>query len=114
MKRLLQTLYLTASIIGVTPAHADSYVWLCRDHHKNSPVTLDTGQDDDCSGSTTPCTITWRGVTWRNVKQGEDCKANYLGTENGVDIDLCTATQGVADLTVGKESFDCQMPRSKR
>jgi hypothetical protein len=75
------------------------------------PAVLDTGSKDDCNGETTSCIIKWRGTTFRNVKMGEGCRADYIATDNGVKVDLCTATQGVADLTIGNVKFDCRMRR---
>jgi hypothetical protein len=48
------------------------------------------------------------------VKETGDCKANFVATRDGVTVELCAATQGVADLTVGKETFECQMPGRER
>ena len=110
MLRLLLATAMSVALIGST--QAATYTYLCRDHKKSYPVVLDTGSKDDCGdGETTPCTIKWRGTTFRNVKTGEGCRAEYIGTENGVDVDLCTATQGVADLTIGDAKFACQMRR---
>jgi hypothetical protein len=60
------------------------------------------------------CTITWRGKTYSNVKVGEGCRYDFRTTTNGVTVDLCTATQGAADLTIGNSKFDCQMPLRDR
>jgi hypothetical protein len=88
---------------------------MCRVHQKLYPVTLTTPNEGDC-GPYMECdlsggTITWRGVTFRNVSgTQEECKAKFTATRNGVTVELCTATQGAADLTVGSDTFDCQMP----
>jgi hypothetical protein len=108
MKNLLVATAMAVAMIEA--AHAATYTYMCRDHHKLYPVTLDTGKDDNCDGATTSCTIMWRGTKFQNVKQGEGCRAEYLATENGVSVDLCTATQGVADLKIGNTTFNCQMP----
>jgi hypothetical protein len=110
MKNLLVATAMAVAMIEA--AHAATYTYMCRDHHKRYPVTLDTGKNDTCDGATTSCTIMWRGTKFQNVKQGEGCRAEYLATDNGVSVDLCTATQGVAVLKIGNKTFDdCQMPR---
>ncbi|MGY4428468.1 hypothetical protein ACVWWO_000945 [Bradyrhizobium sp. F1.13.1] len=109
MVRLLLVTAMSVALIGST--QAATYTYMCRDHNKAYPIVLDTGSKDDCDGETTPCTIKWRGTTFRNVKMGEGCRADYIATDNGVKVDLCTATQGVADLTIGNAKFDCQMRR---
>ena len=35
-------------------------------------------------------------------------------TRDGVTAELCTATQGVADLKIGKATFECQMRQRAR
>jgi hypothetical protein len=109
MKNLLVAAAMAVAMIQAAPAA--TYTYMCRDHHKLYPATLDTGKDDSCDGATTSCTLIWRGSKFQNVKQGEGCCAEYLATDNGVSVDLCTATQGVADLTIDKTTFKCQMPR---
>jgi hypothetical protein len=97
-------------------AGAITYTYICKDHHKSYPVTLtDPGtqaEDQDCGSAS--CTITFRGKTYPNVKAVDECRYGFRTTNNGITVDLCTATQGVATLTVGNKSFDCQMPRSER
>ena len=56
-------------------------------------------------------TITWRGTTFQNVKLGDGCRYNFVATRDGVTAELCTATKGVADLKIGKDTFECQMRR---
>jgi bifunctional non-homologous end joining protein LigD len=107
MVRLLLATAMSVALIGST--QASTYTYMCRDHNKSYPVVLDTGSKDDCDGES--CTIKWRGTTFRNVKMGGGCRYNYFTTDNGVKVDLCTATQGVADLTIGNAKFDCQMRR---
>jgi hypothetical protein len=113
MKKLLRTAYIvTGTIIAATSAHAAAvtYTYMCQDHHKTYPVTLnDPGTSDMCDPET--CTITWRGKTYPNVKLGEGCRYDFRTTDNGVIVDLCTATQGVADLAIGNKKFECQMPK---
>ena len=63
--------------------------------------------------NTSKNTITWRGTVYRNVKPiGQDnvneCAKECFG--NG-KVRLNTATQGVADLSVGKDTFDCDLVR---
>jgi len=117
MTKLLIALATTVALVG--PAHAKTYTYMCRMGHKLYPVTLTTPNEGDCSSPYSVCdlsggTITWRGVTFRNVSgTQEDCKAKFTATRDGVTIELCTATQGSANLTVGKDTFECEMPESR-
>jgi hypothetical protein len=120
MTKLLIALATTVALVG--GAHAKTYTYMCRVHHKLYPVTITTPNEGDCSRPYSVCdlgggTITWRGVTFRNVSATqEDCKAKFTATRNGVTVELCTATQGAAGLTVGgntdenTDEFECQMP----
>lgn len=110
MKKILASVALAATL--ATPAMAGTYTYMCRVNHKSYPVTLRLPLEEQ-DDFTEKGTITWRGTTFTNVKQGEGCKAEYTATNNGVTIDLCTATQGVADLKIGHATFDCQMPRQR-
>jgi len=107
---------LATAVALVGPAHAKTYTYKCRVGHKLYPVTVTTPNEGDCSTPDSVCnlsggTITWRGVTYRNVKgTQEECKAQFTATRNGVNVELCTATQGAADLTVNGDRFECQMP----
>jgi len=96
-----------AVLTTASGAHARTYTYMCRVGHNSYPVTVTT--PNETSGGLGGGTITWRGVTYPNVKSGDDCKAQFTATRNGVTIELCTATQGVADLRVGKDEFACQM-----
>jgi hypothetical protein len=96
IKGMITTVALVAALTNAMSAYADTYTYMCRIAHKTLPVTLDTDKN----------TITWRGTTFRDVKQVEgDCKAEYKAS----GVDLCTATQGVANLRIGKSDFECQM-----
>jgi hypothetical protein len=108
MVRLLLATAISVALIGST--QAATYTYWCRDHNKTYPVVLDTGSKDQCGdGETTVCTIKWRGTTFRNVKGVEECRYGYAATTgDGTKVDLCTATQGVADLTIGNATFQCQ------
>src|SRR5262249_35196035 len=115
MSKLLIAFATTVALVG--PAHAKTYTYMCRVDHKLYPVTVTTPNEGDSSsldekkrGTLSGGTIMWRGVTFRNVTETGDCKANFVATHNGVTIELCTATQGVADLTIGEDTFECQMP----
>jgi len=104
MTRLLTTV---AALFLTTAAHAGTYTYMCQVDDKSYPVTVTTPYERN--GGLGGGTITWRGTTFRNVKWEDDCKAKFVATRNGVTIELCAATQGVADLTVDGETFDCQM-----
>lgn len=98
MKILLVATAMAVAMIEA--AYAGTFTYMCYDRHKLYAVTL-----DDNKG-----TILWRGTKFQNVKQGEGCRAEYLATNNGVSIDLCTETKGVAELKIGNATFNCQMP----
>ena len=67
----------------------------------------------DLSGGT----ITWRGVTFRNVSgTQEECKAKFTAATASL-LSLHGQLQGAADLTIRRgeftddeDTFDCQMP----
>jgi hypothetical protein len=101
--KLLIALATTVALVG--PAVAGTSTYMCQVGHKFYPVTLTTPNEDSLRGAT----ITWRGVTFRNVKFGEGCKTNFVATRDGVTVELCTATQGAADLTIGGDTFECQL-----
>jgi hypothetical protein len=86
MKRIIAAAALMAAI--ATSVHAESYTYMCRvpSAHKSYPVKVDIDN----------ATLTWRGTTFRNLRQVEGCRAKYQATLNGVTAELCTATQGAA------------------
>lgn len=103
MRKLLLA---TAIAIAATPAMA-APDYLCRVGLKSYPLSY-----DEVKG-----TMTWRGTTYSDLTPGyTGCKLEYTATSNGVTADLCMHTQGAADLTIGKDDFECQMPgiRSRR
>src|SRR5262249_22794271 len=118
MTKLLIALATTVALVG--PATARTHTYTCRVGDKLYPVTVTTPNERDCDRPYTVCnfsggTITWRGVTFRNVSgTSEDCKTRFTATRNGVHVELCTATQGYARLTlsgmVDEDTFECQMP----
>jgi hypothetical protein len=92
-----------ATALSATSVDAESYTYICRvpSEHKSYPVKIDIDN----------ATLTWRGTTFRNLRQGDGCRYKYEATAMGVTAELCTATQGIADLKVGKTSFDCKLAR---
>src|SRR6516162_2062268 len=125
MPKLLIALATTVALVG--PAAAETYTYMCRVGDKPYPVTVTTPNEKDCHRPYTVCnlsggTITWRGVTFRNVSgTSEDCKARFTATRDSVHVELCTATQGYASLTISgdygeeneygldEDTFDCEM-----
>jgi hypothetical protein len=106
MKHTLVALALSAAL--VTPAVSGNGTWMCQVGHASYPVKL-TNTPNQWGGPLIGGTITWRGTVFHNVKLVEGgCKANFTATRNGVTIELCAATQGVADLKIGEASFECQ------
>jgi hypothetical protein len=112
MKKLLVASSTAIAVALATPAMAD-YTYLCRVGHKSYPVTLRIPHEDRDNNPTEGGSITWRGVTYSDLKQVEGCRESYTATNNGVTAELCTATQGYADLTIDRTRFYCQMPRSE-
>lgn len=105
-----------------------TYTYMCKvlSDHKLYPVTVVAVVDGN--GATIGGTITWRGTVFHNLNQVPGCKAMFVATKDGKAAALCTATQGVADLQIGKgvlndapdadnaikwngnpQSFECQM-----
>ena len=106
---------------AIAPEDKATYHYLCKDRGKSYPVILQTTLDD--GGNLKGGTITWRGTTYQNLKDPRsegtetDCggSSEFTATDaNGITADLCTATQGAATLTIGKQDFDCQMPEKYR
>jgi hypothetical protein len=56
-------------------------------------------------------TLTWRGTTFQGLKVVEGCRLTWQATHEGITAELCTATQGGGDLTIGKANFECQLVR---
>ena len=105
MKLAIATAAVLAAI--TTAAHANTYTYMCRMGHKSYPVKVTT--PNEANGSMSGGVITWRGTVFQKVKLGEGCRYNFVATRDGVTAELCTATQGVADLKIGKATFECQM-----
>lgn len=85
-----------------TAARPADYTYLCRVRRdrKSYPVVVNLDEG----------TMTWRGTTFRNLRNGDGCRVNFLATsDSGVTAELCTATKGVADLKIGNARFDCQL-----
>ena len=89
--------------------YASVYPYICKttDERGNTQMytaKLDLGRN----------TITWRGKVFSNLEQMDGCKAAYRATSrDGSTAELCTATQGVADLVVtgddGSDEFECNI-----
>jgi hypothetical protein len=110
MKKLLATVAILAT---VTSAQARDYTYMCKVDRQSYPVKLTTPNEGN--GSLEGGTITWRGQTYEDVKLGEDCKAQFLATaKDGTPVELCTATKGYADLTIGRKRFECRQKAEER
>jgi hypothetical protein len=107
MKPVIATAVVLVAI--ATAGHANTYTYMCRVGHKSYPVQVTTS--NEANGSMSGGTITWRGTVFQNVKLGDGCRYNFVGTCDGVTAELCTATKGVADLRIGEASFECQLAR---
>jgi hypothetical protein len=86
------------------PAHAaDTYVYICRvpKDGQSYPVIVNEGDH----------TLSWRGVVFHNLQQVEGCRVKWQATSGGLTAELCTATKGYADLSIGEASFDCELVR---
>jgi hypothetical protein len=115
MTRTLKTLAIAAALAATvlaTSAQAKTYTYMCRVDSKSYPVTVTT--PNEAKGSLSGGTITWRNRVFHNVEETGDCKAKFVATSNRVTIELCAATQGVADLKVGEDTFECEMERRRR
>jgi hypothetical protein len=101
-----------AALFLTTAAHAKTYTYMCREGLKSHPVTVTT--PNEAHGVLGGGTITWKGLTYPNVKANlADCKVQFTATRNGITIELCTATQGAASLTLEGGTLPCQMPGVK-
>jgi len=104
----MKTILLTAVtlISMLVTAQAGTYTYMCKVGSKSYPVTVTTPSNDDLEGGT----ITWRGRVFQDVKLGEGCRYNFLATaKDGTTAELCTATKGVADLTIRPRGY-VQLP----
>jgi hypothetical protein len=108
MKKLIATATLASALMATiaTSVHAESYTYMCWVPNDHKVYPLRVNEDNR--------TLTWRGTIFQNLRAGDGCKYKYLATRNGVTAELCTATQGVADLTIGEATFDCQNIAVKR
>jgi len=101
---------ITAIVImwsGAAHAGNNTYTYLCRDHQKVHSLKITEAENGG--------TITWRGKTFHNLKTVESgCKEEWTASDDGVTANVCAATQGVAGLKIGDETFDCQMLLSER
>jgi hypothetical protein len=109
MKNFLTTVIATAAVLAATAAHANTYIYMCRVGHASYPVTLTTPDEENAEGDESMNGGTWRGTVFHNVRLAEGCRYNFVATRDGVTAELCTATQGVADLKIGKATVECQM-----
>jgi hypothetical protein len=111
MKRVFIT-GIAALFLATGAAHAKTYTYMCQVGPKSYPVTVTS--PNEAHGVLGGGTIMWRGMTYPNVKANfADCKVQFTATRNGVTIELCTATQGSASLTLEGGTFDCQMPEKQ-
>src|SRR5262245_38967271 len=108
MKKLLLAAVALAALSGT--ANAETYTYMCQVGSKSYPITVFTPK-----GALERGTIMWRGKVLRNVEVGDGCKAQFLAqSDDGDALELCTATQGYANLTIGVASYDCEMPGRRR
>jgi hypothetical protein len=119
MKRVLTALALSAPLVTPAISGATTATWMCQVGHSSYPVTLTAKANGKANsradgGYWEGGTITWRGRVFRNIKLVDECKVKFTATRNGVTIALCAATQGVADLSIGKDDFDCQDDRDRK
>jgi hypothetical protein len=113
-RRLSELLAAAAVLLTATTiAHARVYNYGCQTTDVRGNTRLYTAKLD-----TSKRTITWRGRMYKNLKELDSCKAEFEATaSNGDTVHLCTATQGVADLTVnfgqpgddGVEEVECNI-----
>lgn len=89
-----------AIMLSATAARAESYTYMCKVGGRAYPVTANV----------TKGTLTWRGATFTGLKEYPCARAGFKATKGGATATLCTATQGYADLSIGKDTFACQQP----
>jgi hypothetical protein len=113
-----QLLAIAALLACTTAAHARVYNYACNvpdeatGNTRLHPLRIDTAKR----------TITWRGSTFKNLKEGNvggDCaKYCFQATRSNGDVAfISTATQGVANLMITYnrseeapiDEFDCDM-----
>ena len=128
LKKLILVALLGTTPVSAADAGQNTYTYMCKvlSDHKLQPVTVHEVVDE--KGDTVGGTITWLGTVFHNLKQVPGCRAMFVATKDGKTAALCTATQGVADLQIGKgvlnddpnaddpikwkgtpQSFECQM-----
>jgi opacity protein-like surface antigen len=89
----------------VVAARTEVYPYICKTTDERGNTQMYTARLDLGRG-----TITWRGKVFGKLKELDGCKAAYRGTaSDGSIAELCTATQGVADLAVNGTDFECNI-----
>jgi hypothetical protein len=92
---------LIALALGINPAQAVTYSYVCKDHGKKYPLTLDDVRN----------TLSWKGEVY-TIKQVEDCgRYGWHAQKDGAGFDFCTATQGYADFELNGSKIVCDMKR---
>jgi hypothetical protein len=115
---------ITAAVIAVAViawcgvVQAESYTYMCKvpSEHKSYPVKIDVPGGVFAATETKrvdQATIKWRGTTFRNLKLIDGCRYNFQATHLDNTIEVCTATHGYAELTLGDDSFECLMKGTK-
>jgi hypothetical protein len=88
-------------LVAVSASADETYTYMCKvpEEHKSYPVRINIDK----------ATLSWRGQTFNGLHLIDGCRYNYQATRLGDTAELCTATQGYADLKIGDSSFECQM-----
>lgn len=117
MKALKTGLLVVGAVMTtLTPqskAETEIRTYMCTtSDHQSYPIVLNIIDNDE--GEAIDGTMTWRGKTFRDLKQVEGCRYRYLAKHDDSFADLCTSAQGVSDLTITQPQhaaakFNCQM-----
>jgi hypothetical protein len=101
-KIALVALALVSTTACSRSASADeTYTYMCKvpKEHKSYPVRINVDK----------AILLWRGQTFNGLHLIDGCRYNYQATRLLDTAELCTATQGYANLAIGDSSFECQM-----
>ena len=89
----------------VVATRVEVFPYICKTTDERGNTQMYTARLDLGRG-----TITWRGKVFGKLKELNGCKAAYRGTaSDGSTAELCTATQGVADLSVNGTDYECNI-----
>jgi hypothetical protein len=97
MKTTLLSIIIASMLVMTAQAETTS-IYMCKVGAKAYPLKINDS------------TITWRGTVYQDIQIKEGCKQKLVATnnKNGDEIEVCTATKGYADVTLGRARFYCE------